>query len=734
MLNILKLVRGDLRRFRSNVISVIIAIGLVVTPSLFAWYNTLACWDVFNNTGNLKVAVASLDDGYKSNLVPMKINVGEQVLSALRANEDIDWVFTDADDAKDGAASGRYYAAVVLPETFSRDMLDFYADDVEHADIVYYSNEKKSAIAPRITDKGADSVSYKVNQVFAETLSEVALNIANSLSDYLDSADVTGAIGKISSNISGIADNLDTAACALTLYSKVTSSANNLAVNIGDIADKATDAAESATDDLNQAAENSAVLTKKMTASFEQLRQEIDSSKAKIQEIQDKINEIYDEGRDIGDSVHDKKDDIIKNQNAKIEAASQTLSELAQQMNEIAASDALDDATQASLTECAKALDKAATSMQQVYDKIDTALSKSDAIYDKVTSFTDDIVAQTNDAMTNLDALDTKIAQFSKTGLSDLTQAADVLIAKTSKTSTIVGAASEDVANAIDDIEATLTSTTDKIDALAAKLTLTACELRDTQSQINDAITNNDTEALKNLLQTDAQNLAKALSEPVGIERIAVYPSDNFGSAMSPLYSTLALFIGSLLLMVAIKPKVSEKAASELKDPKYRHLFLGRFGIVSILSLCQSTIMALGNMLFLKVQVVHPLLYCVCYWIAGLVFAFIIYTLVSSFANLGKAIAVILLIIQVTGCGGSYPLQILPDFVQAISPFLPATHAVDAMRAAMFGIYNNDFWIQIAYLVSFVVPFLLIGLVLARPFQKFMTWYVEKVEESKLIS
>ena len=121
------------------------------------------------------------------------------------------------------------------------------------------------------------------------------------------------------------------------------------------------------------------------------------------------------------------------------------------------------------------------------------------------------------------------------------------------------------------------------------------------------------------------------------------------------------------------------------------------------------------------------------FWIAGLVFTILIDTMVAAFANVGKAVAVLLFIIQVTGCGGSFPLQLLPPFVQALSPWLPATHVVNAMRAAMFGTYGADFWTEIGLLLLFLIPAALIGLVLRKPLAKFMTWYVEQVESSKLV-
>ena len=212
MRNVLRLAAGDFKRLFSNIVSIIIVLGLVLLPSIFTWYNVLACWDGFGNTGNLKVAVANSDEGYQSDLVPLKVNIGDQVVSALRANAQMNWVFTDEEDAVDGAEAGRYYAAVVIPQSFSRDMMTFYSGDVEHARIVYYSNEKKNAIAPKVTGQGADQISAQVNRVFAETLSETALGISQALLDYMDDTDAGGALGKLAGSIGDIGGQMTTAA------------------------------------------------------------------------------------------------------------------------------------------------------------------------------------------------------------------------------------------------------------------------------------------------------------------------------------------------------------------------------------------------------------------------------------------------------------------------------------------------------------------------------------------
>lgn len=626
MRNIAILFREDMKRMFKNVVSTIIAIGLVVVPSIFAWYNVLACWNVFDNTGNLEVAVASEDEGYKSDLIPIKVNVGEQVLSALRANKDIDWVFTSADDAIDGANSGRYYAAVVIPASFSRDMLTFYSEGSEHASIVYYSNEKKSAIAPKITDRGADSVSYQVNKVFVETLSEIALGLAQGLSNYADSSQMAGALPALSAHMRSVSSSVSDTAAVIGSYSNLMSTVQSLLGQASSLASSAgaaldgsglsTDALATARDDL-----------KKILAEADRV-----------------VSGIGDPGDLPGSGLPgaDAAEAIEKFKN-------QYETELKPAMNDLISS-------------------------------MDSAASQASV----------DVAAL-------------------KGAISDLQRAAD------SASSGVGGAAG-------------------RIAGIGEDLKTSASALSELADRLDAAIASADLGALKEVIGSDVQTLSTAISAPVGVSRTAVFPSESFGSSMAPLYTTLALFIGSLLIMVAMRTTVSQKALSRLKDPKPWETFMGRFCSVAVISLLQSTLMGLGNIFFLQVQAVHPWLLMLCFWLAGLVFTFTIYTLVATFANLGKAIAVLLLIVQVTGCGGSFPLQIMPQFVQDLSPWLPATHVVDAMRAAMMGIYNNDFWIQMGELALFLIPAAIIGLVLRVPLQKFMTWYIKRVEASKLIS
>ncbi len=687
--NVWLLFKGDLHRLRRNVVTIIAVAGLIVLPSLFSWYNVLACWSVFDNTGNLTVAVANSDEGYKSDLVPLRINIGDEVVSALRANDQLNWVITNEDDAIDGTRSGRYYAAVVIPASFSADMMSFYSDDMEHAKITYYSNQKKSAIAPKVTDQGADQVSRQVNEVFAETISEVALGIASALYDYADEADVNSSIGQLADRVGQTGTKLREAAQALKAYSKMLESSQALVDESATLLAH-TQQSSNALAASTQGVRNSAnTIVAAMSDSTAALIAAIEQSAAQYGLVSTRIDEVFSSSA------------------AAAASASQLLRD------------------QASLAQLAGDGERA-QALRSAADDIDAKSAATQASRTEA----DALAAQ---ARASLDAARTDFGQDLKPTLDQLATVSANASETVRTAANLLDSAGSELSGASGSISQELIGTRAKIDAAASELATSADTLETLSQNITSALATNDLEALRNVIGSDPSKLAQALAAPVQLERHAVYPVENFGSAMSPLYTTLALWIGALLIMVTLKLIPSAETLRELNNPSPRQVFVGRFGVVALISLAQSSFMSLGNLLFLGVQAVHPFLYMLCFWISGLTFAFIIYALVALFANLGKALAVVLLIVQVSGGGGSFPLQLLPQFFQNVSPYLPITHAVNAMRAAMFGIYQGDFWIQLGTLVLFAVPIALLALLLYKPLSTLVPRFVERVEASKLM-
>ncbi len=727
MHNIARIVKSDVKSLFANAMSVVIAIGLVVLPSLFAWYNVLACWDVFDNTGNLKVAVANTDEGYESDLMPLRVNVGDQVIAALRANDQIDWTFTTEEDAVDGARSGRYYAAVVIPRNFSRDMLTFYQKDAQRASIVYYVNEKKNAISPKITDQGADTVSYQVNQVFVETLSEISLGMAESLSRYAEDSGAEGRIAEVASHVREMGDDMDRAADVLELYASLAETSQALVGDTARLAEEAqgrlgdggeaalqgVQAVASMADVLKQSADDLSAALAAGSGSLDALEDAVDGlfdaassgsaeAVAQMRSQADALAAQAGRYRDLADALEALRGQVPEEDRAAIDAAVSRARAVADLMEDMGGS----------LRDAADRLEAQNGDVQAQHREIRDALAQARAGAAELQAEFD---ATVRPSMERLAGEVASLAEGAGVGMEGVRASGAGLADAAGSASALLGEA-----------ECTL-------DEAVQQLRAAASQLRELADGVDVALASGDADAVRQVLGSDVQALSKAIAAPVGIDRVAVFPVANFGSAMAPLYTALALFIGSLLILVAVKPTVSPRTREALRDPKPRELFLGHFGVMALLSLAQTTLMGLGNWLFLQVQVAHPLLFMMCFWLAGVVFSFLIYALVAAFANLGKAVAVLLLVVQVTGCGGSYPLQLLPPFVQAISPWLPATHVVNALRAAMFGTYHNDFWVEMGLLALFLIPAAVIGLALRKPFARFMAWYVERVESSKLV-
>ena len=727
MKNVLRLAAGDFKRLFSNIVSVIIVLGLVLLPSIFTWYNVLACWDVFGNTGNLKVAVANSDEGYQSELVPLRVNIGDQVVSALRENDQMNWVFTDEEDAVDGAKAGRYYAAVVIPESFSRDMMTFYAGDAEHADIVYYANEKKNAIAPKVTGQGADQISDQVNRVFAETLSETALGVASAFMDYLDDANAAGALGKLAGAIGEVGSQMNDAAGVLRLHAQVLGSARTLIEGSGGLLSQAGALADEASASSEEALAAAGSVSDAMDGAADALSTALEQGAVGFEAVPGAVDAAFD-------------------------SASATAADAAAQLRESAtAASGQKDALSAAAEQLRAAADLAPEESRAALEALAAQLDASADLAGQLSGALDDAAASVEagnaDAQAKRDEAN-RLAQQAADSLRDVRVDYDADVAPALER---LSADAGSVAAALPDMAAVLESAGEGLSSAAGstasqlgqeeqglldaadELEASGAELGDLSQRFSEALASGDSQALRQIVGEDPAKLAQALSAPVQLERHAVYPVNSFGSAMAPLYTTLALWIGALLIMVALKVTPCQRALDELDNPAPWQLFAGRFAVVAALSLLQSTCIGLGNLLFLGVQAVEPFLYMLCLWGSGLVFAFIIYALVASFANFGKALSVMLLIIQVSGGGGSYPLALLPDFFQAVSPFLPITHAVNAMRAAMFGVYQGDFWIEMGILVLFAVPFLLLGFVLRKPLIKVVDRFVEKVESTKVM-
>lgn len=710
MSSILAVMRHDIRRATSSVMAVIVLFGLVVIPSLFTWFNVIASWNPFDNTRNLTVAVANTDDGYQSDLVPIRLNVGEQVVSALRANDDLNWVITSEDDAVDGTRSGEYYAAIVLPPTFSADMMTFYTSGADRTRIDYYLNEKKNALAPKITGQGASEVSTSINEVFTETLGEAGMNIITSLSDYLDDADTQAALSKLQARVDSVASQLRAGASTADMFSSLIASSRPLVDSASGLIAGSGDALRDARGAFGGGKDAAASLKKVLSSSTAALGDALKQTSASYQGVSDSIDDVYAAMGSQSASAAGTISALADRVQVQIDQQQNLRDGLVNDVRPVLPENLVDafDAT-------VSRIDAAIARQQSLQDRLDEAASQvtdsnasSQATRDEIKKLTAQAKAAIDDARRSYtDSLQPKLDSLAST-LSSISAGVDSIAGDLSSAagsltgSSSTGSALADAQKLTTGISESLTDTADRFSELSAAL--------------STAIETGDLSKLTKVIGADPRALAMHLAEPVELTRVPVYSVVSFGAAMTPLYTVLALWVGALLTSVAIRVDPPRDGSTGLPDLSPTETYLGRFGIFALVAFLQSSLVCLGSVFFTQVQPQHPFLLILAGWVAGLVFTLIIYTLVVTFGNAGKALAVLLLVIQISGSGGAYPLQVLPQWFQNISPFLPATHAVAAMRSAIAGIYQNDYWVSLGWLASFAIPALLLGLVLRLPF------------------
>lgn len=728
MTNIFTIIRQDLRRATSTVMAAIILFGLVVIPSLFTWFNVIASWDPFANTRDLKVAVASTDEGYVSDLAPLRINVGDQVLSALRANDQLDWVITSKDQAIEGTSSGEYYAAIILPPSFSHDMMTFYSSEAQSARIDLYTNEKLNALAPTIADQGAQGLSLQINKAFAETLTDVALGIVDNLSLFLSEADTQAVFVRLEARVSAASTQLDAHAQTATMFTSLI------------------DATIPLVDSASTLATSSRAAFAESSQALVDGGQTAGSAKDEISEatraLSDTLRSGSDAYRALGESIdqlHDQGVQSTEQSERTVRAAAQNIAAdidrhevLARRIRE-EITPALPPAAQASAEVVASRIEQANSYQELAYARlIRTAEAIAEGSGD-VQSSAALTSAAIDEARAKIDEIERSYTTDLLPHLDELADSLQVLKADVADVRAGLNGVSSSLGGSSDSVKASLQSAREKTSAIAATFTDAAAHLRTLEDAIEAAAAGGDLSALSEVINSDPEALAHSIADPIAVDRVAVFPVVSFGAGMAPLYTALSLWVGALLMTVTVRVDVPVGYLPARRQMTSNQEYLGRYGIFAILGLLQSTLVTAGLVAFVDVEARHPALLILAGWLTSLVFTMLIYSFVATFGNAGKALAVLLLVIQISAAGGAYPLELLPTWFQKVSPFLPATHAIDAMRSAIAGTFDADFWWAAGGLAVFIVPALILGLFVRRPLIAFNRNLIEALESTKLM-
>lgn len=696
--SVLSIFIRDVRRILRNPIALIVIIGICAIPSLYAWYSIAANWDPYGSTSGIKVAVVDEDRGYSDPALG-DIDVGAEVVSELKSNEDLGWTLTDRADAEDGVASGRYYAAIVMPESFSEDFASVLSAERRQPILEYYVNEKRSAVAPKVTDTGAETVERQIDESFVQTVSSVAVSILQDAGKAVDgeaarsdaeladrTADAIAGIDSVRSLLSRSGE--DIANCQ-----EASASARDALTSLKDEIPNLTSALDTAQKSLLNARSDSGGFASSVNVQASEALGTLGSVSAKTNAAIASASSNVQSAQGRIDAALEEAEGIVDLNAALVEG----LAPLAESHPEL--SDAL-ASLEARSTEAQRTVEDLRTAAQDVSTTASAIEAASKSMNDSVSESTTLIT----DAQRQF--MESALPRFSS-GLDELALSCGQLSGSLAALSPAVDQALallDQLDGVLEQTQATTQSADGDLAALAERLGSITTDL----TALSDSLS---LEAISRTLGMDPQSVGEFMSSPVKLSSEAVYPIDAYGSGVAPFYTNLAIWVGGFVLIAILKLEVDREGLDRVTPTQ---AYLGRWLLFVVLGLVQALIVCAGD-LAIGVQCAEPALFVLAGMFISFVYVNVIFALAITFKHIGKALAVILLIMQIPGSSGMYPIEMMPAFFQALHPFLPFTYGIEAMRETIGGMYGMNYATALAHLALFVPASLLVGLAI-RPY------------------
>lgn len=703
MITIFRVFLSDVKRLRSNVVAIVIIMGLSIIPALYAWFNIMSNWDPYGTsaTSQMKVAVCSQDSGVE--IGSLSLNVGDEVITGLKENTTIGWVFTASkDEALEGVNSGDYYAALIVPESFTTDFISFLGGDPKNPTIAYYENSKKNAIATKITGKAKTAVQEQVNQKVISTLTEVltesgkilAENDENGVDIVVSTADQ---LDELDSSLQTYVNILNTFSLVTASASDLAESAQSLLINTQGIFDSSQDSVSNMQSSVLSSAQTADTVSSLIGISLDSVEQDLTL-------LSDQMDTLT-----VGDSF-----DSIRNQvdTAKTMSKS-TISVLKDIFGET--------------DQYVSAVDK---SFKQLNTDLTAFKKDANVTAQSLKHLKRTIKADIKDCKNSIRKIRNTYQYQVQPDVSRSVLRMEQALIQTGKMLNNIESSFGTIDRALESYQTTLDSGTDDITATKDYIVSLQSDIRKLSKSLRALSGDEQYNEMMDLLKNDPTLMASFMASPVSMETKAVYPIETYGSAMAPFYTVLAIWVGALILVALIHVKVAP--VENLKVRPWQAYF-GRYITFFLIGQAQTAITVLGDLFYVDIQCPHPFLFWLASAASSFVFTLLIYSLTVAMGNVGEAVAVIVMVIQVAGAGGTFPIEVLPEVYQMIYKFLPFTYCMNALRECVGGVYKNDYWMDLRALGIYILISLFIGLVVAVPLRRLNKVIERSKEKSKVM-
>ncbi len=715
MLNIIRVFVSDAKRLYTNVVAVVVIIGLSVIPSLYAWFNILSNWAPYEKeaTGQLSVAVASDDVG--CDLDGVELNVGQKIIDNLKENDSINWVFLDdSHEAISQVESGECYAALVISTDFSENMLSFLGGKVEHPKIIYYENEKKNAIAPKITGKVKTAIQEEVNKAFVNTLASSLLTASNAMinGDEITTEGITtGALSKLYR----LNNDLKTIVTLLNSYISMLEASESLMEAASDVSVQL-DAIEENSRALMEAADSSLTSgTASLDATSQTVILAYDTADQGLAVTQSAVNTMIETLKRGGTLSSDAAGEIQKGITIAQDvytAATET------------ARTAGNENTKAAVATCDADFDTLMTDAATLGAAGDTTVADAKATLENINA--------------NIQKARNNIATLKSSYQTTVSPSVDNTVNQIGNTLSEVRSLLKYSGSGVDQLAGILGSYPDMMSMGKDNLIATRDSVLEMQKELQKLIDdmeavgeNEQYQMLLQLLETDPAIISDFVSSPIDINQQNIYSIENNGSATAPFYIILSIWVGALILVAIVHTKV--KSVPGVENLSTAEEFFGRYLVFYLIGQLQTLITVLGALYFTGIQCQHKFLFWLACSFTSFTFTLFLYALTYAFEAVGEAVAVVLMVLQVAGSGGTFPVEVLPKIYQVMYNYMPFAYGMNAVRECIAGMYKYDYWKYMSGLLIYIALALVIGLVISRPCKRLNEKIKESTEKTDLL-
>ena len=703
MKTVLHIFTRDLIRILKNPIAIIVTIGVCIIPSLYAWFNIAANWDPYKNTQTMPVAVVSEDTGAEVGDQGY-LNAGSMVIDKLKDNTQLQWTFVSSkEEALEGVSAGTYYAAIILPKDFTSDLASVLSGNLEKAPVQYYVNEKINPVAPKVTDTGAKTITTQINETFVSKVSEVVsekfIGLASTISSQTDTAAdrVTAGLRDTSDDFKKISGTIEASQSTLKDARATLAQAQKTLDTLIESADKASGTLSDITSQLPKIKQDANTLSAKLFSSLIEGGTSISGVSSHADAAVGQIT------GSVGSAMG-----TVDGTVASVQSLVSTNRQLVDDLKTIR--DSLPAAHQSSLNTLIDELDASVSQEEALLARLQTASSDIHASNDSLSHLSSTMNTTVN---TNIDAIHQTVETLSTTSIPEFNGSIDSFGDATYTLNATLSAtkpALQQIKGTLNQLDHVLSQAQDATLRTEDSLSTTAKTLDTLSSDMNVIKNSQLMEQLQEVVNLNPKDIASFMSSPVKIEDDIVYPVANYGSSVTPFYTNLALWVGGIVLIAIYKLEVDHENIAIFAPWQG---YFGRWLLMMLLAILQATICCIGDLL-LKIQCVSPAAFILAGIIEAVVYVTLIYSLSIAFKHIGKALCVLLVILQIPGAAGLYPIEMMPGFFQAIHPWLPFTYGIAAMREAIGGFYGNFYLENLVKVSLFIVPAFVVGVVLRR--------------------